>query len=138
VGDGLNATVVFHAGPRFAPVINGLYTPYDLPILTERAALAQKLKDLMVFHWPMHSCTFHEGLRFECYDTDDVEAGRNGEQVRPTALYTTRVEEDGIAGKTTTLRVNLSFTVDGQGDPALTMDYPIGDCESKAKPNGVF
>jgi hypothetical protein len=127
-GDTVEGTVVFHYGPLYAPAINGVFTPHDLGILADRSELVKKLKDITTFHWPAKNCKAHDPYRFECFGTDDVQEGRAGEKVRPFALYTTRSEEDGIAGKHTYLKVTLSFDVDGKGDPSVAMDYPIGDC----------
>jgi hypothetical protein len=127
-GDTVAAALVFHYGPLYAPAINGVFTPHDLGILAERAELVKKLKDITVFHWPLQRCKSHDPYRFECFGTDDAQDGRGGEKIRPFALYTTRSEEDGIAGKHTYIKVTLSFDVDGKGDPSVAMDYPIGDC----------
>ena len=124
-------TVIFHQGPDFAPAINGMFTPSDLAELAARAARVKKLRDQMTFAWPLENCRQRGELRFECLGSDDVQTGRNGEKIRAFALYTARIDEDGLAGRRSLLRVNLSFTVEGDGDAYVTMDYPLDNCVAR-------
>lgn len=128
VGKDLEVLVMHSNGSSYAPSINGVFTPADLPLLTERSLLVEKMKDVMLFRWPMKNCTRHSEQRFECFGTDDVQLGKGGEKIQPFAIYTAVSTEEGIGGKWDYLTVNLSFKVDGKGDPSLSMKYLKTDC----------
>jgi hypothetical protein len=127
-GEEVVATVMHSYGSRFAPAINGIFTPNDIEILAARAKLVEKMKDITTFRWPLSKCRRHNDYRFECFGTDDVQDGKDGSKIRPFALYTRRTLEDGIAGKSENLTITLSFNVDGKGDPSIAMEYPIQGC----------
>ena len=127
-GDTLSAQLIFHNGTEYAPVINGIYTPHDLPTLAEKAALAQKLSNQTTFHWPAKKCHGHDLHRFECFGTEDEQKGVGGEAIRPFALYTTKLSEDGIAGKYEYVSMALTFNVVGQGESAVEMRYDAQGC----------
>jgi hypothetical protein len=132
-GKDLFGRVIYHFGSRFAPAINGIYTPNDLGVLAERASLVEKMQDVTTFRWPLSKCRRHDEFRFECFGTDDVQEGKNGEKLTPFALYTTRSSEDGIGGKWEYLSVTLTFQVDGKGDPSVQMKYPKDGCIPSAQ-----
>lgn len=128
-GEKLRVELLFHSGSEYAPAITGIYTPRDLPIITERANYALVFPNYSVFRWPLAKCDKHDDpLRFECFGTDDVQNGNGGERIKPFALYTTKVSEDGIAGKLDYLKVAFTYQVNGKGDPSLEMTYDRAAC----------
>ncbi|MGZ3693681.1 MAG: hypothetical protein ACXWQO_05745 [Bdellovibrionota bacterium] len=126
--DELLGTVIFHYGTEYAPAISGIYTPHDLPLLTERAALVKEMKPTTTFHWPKKKCLIGEQGRMECFGSEDVQDGEDGVKFTPFAIYTTRISEDGIAGKFDYLRVTLSIYA-GQKNAIVEMNYPLSGCE---------
>lgn len=130
-GDQLLVRVIHHNGSQYAPAINGVYTPHDLPILAEQAKAVLKMKRVMDFHWPMKNCKRHDDLRFECFATDDVEEGEGGAKFSPFAFYSTKLVQDGIAGRYEQLELRLSFRVDGV-DSAVQMPYYLEGCVAGA------
>lgn len=127
-GEELVVRVIHHNGSKYAPAISGIFTPSDLPILAKRAALAEKMADDMTFRWPLKNCKKHEGMRFECYGTDDVQEGRDKAKIAPFALYTTKLTQDGPGGKYDYLDVTLTFDVDSERDGSIEMRYADGEC----------
>lgn len=127
-GEELVVRVIHHNGTKYAPAISGIYTPNDLPILAKRAALVEKMADDMTFRWPLKNCKKHEGMRVECFGTDDVQEGKGKAKIAPFAFYTTKTSEEGIAGKWEYLNVTMSFDVNGERDASIDMRYFDGEC----------
>lgn len=127
-GEELVVRVIHHNGSKYAPAISGIFTPSDLPILAKRAALVEKMADDMTFRWPLKNCKKHEGMRFECYGTDDVQEGKEKAKIAPFALYTSKLSHDGPGGKFETVDVTMSFDVNGERDASIEMRYYDGEC----------
>lgn len=137
-GELLKARLILHHGPEFAPAINGVFTPRDLPILSDRANLARKLLSDTTFTWPRKNCRFRDDVRFECFGTDESSAGVGGVKIRPFALYTSRIKEETIAGTHNYVSLRMSFDVDGKGDPSVEMKYDSVGCFDPRKHPGRF
>jgi hypothetical protein len=127
-GDEVLARVIHHNGSSYAPAIVGTFTPNDLPLLAERAALVKKMKNEMTFHWPRKKCKKLGELVLQCFGTDDVQEGEGGAKFAPFALYSTTRVEDGIAGRQESASVTLTFDVDGARGASIEMIYPKGSC----------
>ena len=128
----VQATVIHHYGSEYAPAISGIFTPSDLPTLERRAKFIRQMKPQMTFHWPLKACkNFGEG-RFECWGTKDVQEGENGVKFEPFALYSTKVTEEGVAGKLEYLQLTLSVYAspnDNEGG-TVEMRYPREGCSA--------
>lgn len=127
-GESVKARVIHHNGSGYAPAIVGTFTPNDLPILAERAALVKKMKPDMTFTWPRAKCKKLGEMVLQCFGTDDVQEGEGGARFAPFALYSTAKEEFGIAGRLRSHSVTLTFDVDGQHGASIEMWYPEGSC----------
>jgi len=138
-GDTLKARLMFHRGTEYAPVINGIFTPRDLPVLAERANLVRKLLPDTTFSWPLANCRLHDEIRFECFGSPSVAEGVDGAKIKASALYTGRQTEDSIAGVHSYVSVRFSFKVDGAGDPSVEMKYPAENCfDPRQQPGRVI
>jgi hypothetical protein len=127
VGDRVTARVVHLYGTEYAPAISGVYTPHDLPILSEQAQLIRQMKSDMTFYWPLKNCKWIGEKHFECWNTDDVEVGENGVKFAPFALYTTKISEDGPAGHLEEIQVTLTVS-SGDKEARLEMRYDSQGC----------
>lgn len=128
--DEVIASVIHHNGSGYAPAFSGIFTPNDIPLLAERAALVRKMLPITTFRWPLKNCS-RNGDLLKCFGTDDVEEGEGGAKLRPFALYTTKTTEEGIAGRLEYLSVTVSFDVDGKSGSYVEMKYPRGYCTQK-------
>lgn len=120
-GDQMEVQVMHSYGSEYAPGLTGTFTPHDIPLLTERAELVRKLKPIMTFHWPLKKCSFPEG-RVECFGSEDEQEGEGGVKFQPWALYTSKISEDGLAGKLEYTRITLSLYT-GRKETVLKMDF---------------
>lgn len=127
-GEEVLARVVHHNGSGYAPAIVGTFTPNDLPILAERAALVRKMKNDMTFRWPRKNCKKLGEMIIQCFNSGDVQEGEGGAKIAPFALYSNARVEDGIAGRQETNSVAMSFDVDGATGASIEMIYSKGGC----------
>ena len=122
----LHLRVVHHNGVGYAPALSGNYTPNDIPILTERAALARKLAMDMTFIWPIEKCKKIDDIRYECSDSKQV-LDVNGVKIKPWSIEISRFTEEFSFGTFVSNKASILLNIDGK-DLFLEMRYAVGEC----------
>jgi hypothetical protein len=118
------ATIYLHHGVQFAPVFQGVATYRDFPILQEQAKGVLKLANAMTFRWPLKNCKIFDAIRFQCFGSNDEQAGIDGAKIKPFSIYSGKVSEESIAGKLDWITVRFGFQVDSGESSAIDMKYP--------------
>ena len=127
-GEEVLARVIHHNGSQYAPAIVGTYTPNDLPTLAKRAAAVRKMKNDTTFRWPKAKCQHLGEMGLYCTGATGTAEGEEGAKLKPWALYTSTVVEEGVAGKLESMNVSVIFDVDQDRDQSVEMKYPKGSC----------
>ena len=122
-GKQVRAQVLHHNGTGYAPAISGTFTPNDLPLLTERAKIVEKLGKNMFFTWQLEKCKIYDEMMFKCFGSDEIQEV-NGMKVKTFGLYTSRSTMFAMGQTFNSMRVVLSLTVDGK---SIDLDMPYDD-----------
>lgn len=124
-----NGTVQFdlihHFGVKYMPIHNGVITPNDLGILSDRASLLADLGDHLTFTMPAESCKV-DGMIFNCFGSQSAK-DIGGHKVNIWAAYSSTYDETSSAGTFSYVTTNLAIEVDGESI-FLPMRYFGNEC----------
>ncbi|NUM88813.1 MAG: hypothetical protein HUU37_06395 [Bdellovibrionales bacterium] len=126
-GEKLEVSVLHMNGIDYAPLDVTVITPRDVEsYLPKKAAALKKMPEMSTFTWPMKNCRVHDGFRFECFGTDDVQF-HNGVKLAPFAAWSERIIHNNPAGSYIERAIVLSVDVDGES-VHVRMVYPESGC----------
>lgn len=118
--------MINHNGMKYTPAITGVFTPNDLKLLTERAALAQKLNPDMRFRFNRSTCEKGPGFSFYCLGVKEPQTV-NGAKVESLYISVSKTTTESVDFTTVNHIVRLSLRIDGKDVP-IEMHYLEPDC----------
>lgn len=123
----IEITTVHANGMEYAPLDVRMITPNDVVnYLPKKVAALKKIPETTTFSWPKNKCTIHDGFRFECYGTDDVQT-HEGVKLAPFGVWSERIINQNPAGQYVERAVTMSVDVDGE-TVHVRMIYPENGC----------
>lgn len=119
--------IYHHNGPKYAPFHSGLLVPQDLKNFSEDAQIVEKMGSLVEAKWKQSQCQRKSEKLINCFGKVNSETP-DGMVFQPFALYSSYIQENGIAGKLEYLELNMSYDLQGKSYQ-IPMKYLLQDCE---------
>jgi len=119
--------VYHHNGTLYAPMFSGIVTPYDVKNFSQQAAVIESLGTQLEARWKLSQCQRSSTKLFSCFGSGE-KRNQQGAPFVPFSLYSTSINEEGIAGPWEYLQMVFNFEVNGQS-LSIPMKYHINECE---------
>lgn len=123
----VNLRIYHHNGPMYAPFRSGLLVPQDLKAFSEEAKVVEKMGSLVEAQWKQSQCTRKSEKLFNCFGKIEAKTP-DGMEYQPFALYSSHIQENGIAGKLEYIELTMSYDIQGKSYH-IPMKYSLQDCE---------
>ncbi|MDG0815873.1 hypothetical protein [Bdellovibrio svalbardensis] len=118
--------VFHHNGTKYMPIFDGVATPNDVAILSEKAQILSSLGEYMRFEWPRDKCKKQEDLVSQCAGSTEVQE-IEGHKVKAWHFDSELVMEKTSVGKFNSYKLTLNLDVDGKS-LSIPMKYNEREC----------
>lgn len=120
-------TTIHHNGTKFMPIHEGIIVPNDLPYLTSKAEVLQKMSDFNEFKFPKEKCQVYGPDLINCSGGERKKFGDL--EIEALSVSTSKVTEEFMGRAFASYRVSLFINItDFVPSQLISMNYYDKEC----------